>query len=97
MDVYFDGDGQPGKVEITGKLTLGGSGSVVLHVPDGVRVEYGEYEIATATSIAVADPSASLTLDASALARGLAKVHVDLETGKVLLRFQPAGMTIIIR
>lgn len=97
IDVYADGEGHISNVAMTGKLTIGGSGTVRLHIPEGAEIAYGEYTIAAASSIAISDPTASWTLVADGLQRGKAKVEVDLVGGRVVVRVFPTGLSLILR
>ena len=97
IDVYADDEGHISNVAMTGKLTIGGSGTVRLHVPEGAEIAYGEYTIAAASSIAISDPTASWTLVADGLQRGKAKVEVDLVGGRVVVRVFPTGLSLIFR
>ena len=98
IDVYADAEGHISKVEMTGKLTVGGSGTATLHVPDGVEIPYGDHAIVTATSIDVTNPNASWTLDLDGeLAKGGAKLVFDPINSKIDIRVYPRGFIVIMR
>ena len=97
IDVYAS-TGGVSSVAMTGKLTVGGSGSVTLHVPDGANIPYGDYTVVTATSIAVANQNASWTLDLDGeLAKGGAKLVFDPLNSKIDIKVYPRGFIVIMR
>ena len=95
LDVYVGEDGNVGKVAITGTLTVGGSGTVVVHVPEGVMPDFGSYDIVTATQFA--GVLGNWTLDASAITRGSVSLGYDAQRGAILLNIRPTGTILVFR
>ena len=96
FDIYVDGEGHVSQVEMTGKLTVGGAVSAKVHVPEGVRLAFGEYDVLTATEID-ADSLMSLSLDASEITNAAARLAYDAERNAIVLKVYPKGMMIFIR
>ena len=95
LDVYIGEDGNVGKVAIAGTLTIGGAGTVVVHVPEGVTPEFGSYDIVTATNF---DGDLNgWTLDSSAIPRGSASLSYDAQRGAILLNIRPTGTIVFFR
>ena len=96
FDIYVDGEGHVSKVEMTGKLTVGGAVSGKVHVPEGVRLAFGDYDVLTATEIALSGP-VSLSLDASELEKGAARLVYDAKRDAFVLKVYPKALMIFVR
>jgi len=96
FDIYVGGEGNVSKAEMTGKLTVGGAVSAKVHVPDGVRLAYGDYDVLTATEIATDGP-VSLTLDSSDIVKACARLVYDAANNAIVLKVYPKALMIFIR
>ena len=97
LDVYFDeSTNVVGTAAIAGTLTVGGSATVRLHVPEGVELGYGEYEIMTATSVAASGAHWSVD-DAGGAHKGVARVGFDSSRNAIILNVGHSGLMIFIR
>ena len=94
LDVYIGEDGSVGSVSVTGTLTVGGSGTVRVHIPEGVRPAFGVYDIVTATAFA-GTPGVWTAEVADGTLRGTVTVGYDAASGKIRLNINPNGMVII--
>jgi len=96
VDVYVDSKGNVSKVAMTGKLTVGGAATVRLHVPDGIKLPYGDYDIMTATSIAADGFNWSVD-DTDGAHRGVARARLDSARNAIVLKVYPNSLMIIVR
>ena len=96
FDIYVDGEGNVSRVAMTGKLTVGGAVSAKLHVPEGVRVAFGEYDVLTASEITASGP-VSLSLDDSELMKAAARLVYDSSRNAIVLKVYPKGLMIFVR
>lgn len=96
FDIYVDEEGHVSKVEMTGKLTVGGAVSAKVHVPAGVRLAFGDYDVLTASEIAAGGPVA-LSLDTSELARAAARLSYDVARNTIVLKVYPKALMIFVR
>ena len=96
FDIYVDGEGHVSKIEMTGKLTVGGTVSGKLHVPERVRLAFGDYDVLTASEIAASGP-VSLSLDASELTKAAARLVYDASRNAIVLRVYPKALMIFVR
>ena len=94
FDVYIGADGSVGSIAVTGKLTVGGSATVRVHIPEGVRPAFGVYDILTATQIEGFNGGWTAEVAEGTL-RGTVSVGCDAATGKIRLNVNPSGMVII--
>ncbi len=100
VDVYLDADGNANTFATAGTLTLGGVATVRLNAPSGSQLGYGDYDIASVSSIAYSGAVAGSrwTVDDSGCAhRGVAKIAFDASRGAVVLRVSHGGLAITFR
>jgi len=97
LDVYFDeSTNVVGTAAITGTLTVGSSATVRLHVPEGVQLGFGEYDIMTATSVSAS--GARWTVDDTGVAqKGMVKARLDSSRTAIVLSVGHKGLLILIR
>ena len=97
LDVYFDeSTNVVSTAAIAGTLTVGGSATVRLHVPDGVELGYGEHDIMTATSVAASGVHWSVD-DADGAHKGVVRVRSDPSRNAIVLNVGPKGLTVFLR
>ena len=97
LDVYFDeSTNVVSTAAIAGTLTVGGSATVRLHVPDGVELGYGEHDIMTATSVAASGVHWSVD-DADGAHKGVVRVRSDPSRNAIVLNVGPKGLMIFLR
>ena len=76
--------------------TVGSAVSAKVHVPAGVRLAIGDYDVLTATQISLSGP-VSLSLDASELTKASARLAYDSSRNAIVLRVYPRALQIIVR
>ena len=96
LDVYIGADGSVGSVAITGTLTVGGSGTVRVHIPDGVRPSLGAYDIVTATQFAGTPGHWTAEIIEGSI-HGTVSVGYDAANGIIRLNINPNGTVIFMK
>ena len=95
LDVYIDEEGHVGTVAMTGKLTVGGAATVRVHIPEGVRPEFGEYDLITATQITGYSGDWTAQVVEGSL-RGTVSIGYDAQNNKIRLNIRPTGTIVIL-
>ena len=96
LDVYIDENGIAGTATITGTLTIGGSATVRLHVPAGVVLGYGEYDIMAVSSVAPAGAHWTVD-DTDGAHKGVVWVGYERLRNAIVLKIYPKALTVHIR
>ena len=97
IDAYFDEEGNlAGDATLTGTLTVGGSVTVRVHIPDGVAPEFGKYDFITASQVIESVSGWTTTVIGGDL-RGTVSIGYDATTGIIHLNVNPNGLVIIFK
>ena len=102
LDVYIDKEGHVGSVAMTGKLTVGGSATVLVHIPEGVKPDFGEFDLISATQITgssgnwTAQVAGWTAQVVEGSIRGTVSVGYDAANNKIRLNIRPNGTLVIL-
>ena len=97
LDAYFDEEGNlAGTAAISGPLTIGGTATVRVHIPDGVAPEFGKYDFLTASQVN-GSVSGWTTQVIGGDLRGTVSVGCDSTTGIIHLNVNPNGLVILFK
>ncbi len=95
LDVYIDGEGHVGTVAMTGTLTVGGAATVRVHIPEGVRPDFGEFNLISATQITGYSGGWTAQVVEGNL-RGTVSIGYDAENSKIRLNIRPTGTVVLL-
>ena len=96
LDVYIGEDGSVGKVAMTGKLTVGGSATVRVHIPEGVKPDFGEFDLIAATQITGYSGGWTARVVEGEL-RGTVSIGYDAEGSRIRLNIHPNGTLLLFK
>ena len=97
VDVFFNEQGLlAGNVAITGTLTVSGSGTVRVHVPQGVTPQLGKYDILTATQVSGLSGNWTVLVVGEEI-REKVSVGYDATRGAIFLNVSATGTVLVFR
>ena len=97
LDVYFDATNHiAGTAAVSGTLTVGGSGTVQVHVPAGVTPQFTKYDILTATQVSGLSGEWSAQVVEGEI-RGSVSVGYDPTRGAIYLNVSSGGTVLVFR
>ena len=97
VDVFFNEQGLlVGNVAITGTLTVNGSGTVRVHVPQGITPQLGKYNILTATEVSGLSGNWTVQVVGEEI-REMVSVGYDATHGAIFLNVSPGGTILLFR
>ena len=97
LDVYFDEDGHlAGTAAISGMLSISGTASVRVHIPDGVAPDFGKYDLISAAQVNGYNGGWPTQVIGGYL-RGTASVGYDATSGTIRVNINPNGLLLLFQ